>query len=194
MKHALPLIATFVLTLTVSGRGASADAAESILREAVGQVLSVTEASPGGPAMANQLQPILERHICFESMTRRAVGPGWRQFSSAQRTEATRLFTQLIIRSYSDQFTPGESPKIQYLKAAAPAPGRAEIPTTVAYRGSRYTVTYRMEDRGRWMVTDILAEGVSLVANYRAQFDELFRRGGAQAVLESLQQSVNRRS
>jgi phospholipid transport system substrate-binding protein len=48
-----------------------------------------------------------------------------------------------------------------------------------------------MEDRsGHWLVTDILAEGVSLVANYRAQFDDLFKKGGAAAVLASLKDSV----
>ena len=49
-----------------------------------------------------------------------------------------------------------------------------------------------MEDRGRWLVTDILAEGVSLVANYRAQFDELFKKGGVSAVLDSLKNSLSR--
>jgi phospholipid transport system substrate-binding protein len=49
-----------------------------------------------------------------------------------------------------------------------------------------------MEDRGKWMVTDILAEGVSLVANYRAQFDALVKKGGAGAVIASLKQSVER--
>lgn len=186
-----------ILILAVSGGGAAAastEQAEKTLREAVDQVLSVTKKSQGGRAMADKLQPILVKNICFESMTRRAVGPGWRQFTPAQRAEATKLFTRLIIRSYSDRFTPGESPEIQFQKTASPAPGRVEIPTTVIYRGSRYVVTYRMEHRNRWLVTDILAEGVSLVANYRAQFDDLFRKGGASAVLESLQQSVNRQT
>jgi phospholipid transport system substrate-binding protein len=60
------------------------------------------------------------------------------------------------------------------------------------YKGSRYNIVYRMENRGQWLVTDILAEGVSLVANYRAQFDELFKKGGAAAVLDSLEESVAR--
>jgi phospholipid transport system substrate-binding protein len=114
----------------------------------------------------------------------------WRQFTPAQQQEATRLFTKLIIRSYSNKFTPGEQPSINYLKGKSPAPGKIEIPTTIVYRGSRYSIVYRMEDRGRWLVTDILAEGVSLVANYRAQFDELYKKGGVTAVLDSLKQSA----
>jgi phospholipid transport system substrate-binding protein len=171
--------------------GSTADA-QTALRTAVDDVLAVTEKSKGGAAMANKLEPILRSRVCFESMTRRAVGPGWRQFTPAQRDEATRLFTKLIIRTYSDKFTPGEQPDVKLLQATSPAAGKVEIPTSVIYKGSRYTVTYRLEDRGKWLITDILAEGVSLVANYRAQFDELVKKGGAVAVIDSLRQSVGR--
>jgi len=171
---------------------ASTADAEASLRKAVDQVLAVTQKSKGGRSMAEQIQPILERHVCFESMTRRAVGPGWRQFTPQQQAEATRLFTKLIIRSYSNKFTPGEQPQIKYLKPTTPGAGKVEIPTSTVYKGSRYSVTYRLEDRGRWLITDILAEGVSFVANYRAQFDALVKKGGAVAVLDSLKQSVGR--
>ena len=168
---------------------AAADA-ETTLRQGMDEVLAVAEHSKGGRPMADKLQPILEKRVCFESMTRRAIGPGWRQFTPAQQQEATRLFTKLIIRSYSNKFTPGEQPEVNYLKGKSPAPGKIEIPTTILYKGSRYSIVYRMEDRGRWLVTDILAEGVSLVANYRAQFDELYKKGGVTAVLDSLKQSA----
>ena len=163
---------------------------ESTLREGMDQAIGVANQSEGGRALADQLQPILEQRVCFESMTRRAIGPGWKEFSAAQRDEATKLFTKLIIRSYSNKFTPGEKPEVKYLKASAQGPGKVEIPTTMLYKGSRYSIVYRMENRGKWLVTDILAEGVSLVANYRAQFDELFKKGGVDAVMSSLKKSV----
>ena len=190
MKRAvLTLLLTSALVVLSS---ASTEDAETALRTTVDQVLAVTNKAKGGRTMAEQLTPILVRHICFESMTRRAVGPGWRQFTPEQKTEATDLFTKLIIRSYSEKFTPGEHPEIKYLKATSPGAGKVEIPTTTVYKGSRYNVTYRLEDRGKWLVTDILAEGVSFVANYRAQFDALVKKGGAVAVLDSLRQSVAR--
>lgn len=187
------LSVTMAVLLAVFDASAAATGdAENALRKAVDEVLSVTRKSKGGRAMADQLQPILVRHVCFESMTRRAVGPGWRQFTPQQQAEATKLFTQLIIRSYSEKFTPGQQPDIEYLKASSPGAGKVEIPTSTVYKGSRYTITYRLENRGKWLVTDILAEGVSFVANYRAQFDELVKKGGAVAVLDSLKQSVSR--
>jgi phospholipid transport system substrate-binding protein len=175
-----------------SATGVAAADAEATLREGMDEVLAVTDKSQGGRKMADDLEPILVRRICFESMTRRAVGPGWRQFTPAQQQEATKLFTKLIIRSYSNKFTPGEKTEVEYLKGTSPASGKMEIPTTILYKGSRYSIVYRMENRGKWLVTDILAEGVSLIANYRAQFDDLFKKGGVSAVLASLKDSVAR--
>jgi phospholipid transport system substrate-binding protein len=190
MKLAL-LTLVLASALAVVTRASNEDA-ETALRAAVDQVLTVAQKAKGGSSMADQITPVLLRHVCFESMTRRAVGPGWRQFTPEQKAEATKLFTKLIIRSYSEKFTPGEQPDTKYLKSSSPGAGKVEIPTITVYKGSRYNVTYRMEDRGKWMVTDILAEGVSLVANYRAQFDALVKKGGAVAVIASLKQSVER--
>lgn len=187
----LPVIASLLLA---ASSNAATDGAEKALRQSINEVLAVTEKSSGGPGLAEQLEPILERSISFEAMTRRAVGFGWRQFSREQQAEATHLFSKLIIRTYSAKFTPGQQLDTQYLKPTSPAQGKVEIPTTVLYKGSRYAITYRLEDSGGWLVTDILAEGVSLVANYRAQFDALFKKGGAPAVIESLKQSVSRSS
>ena len=190
MKLAL-LTLVLASALAVVTRASNEDA-ETALRAAVDQVLTVAQKAKGGSSMADQITPVLLRHVCFESMTRRAVGPGWRQFTPEQKAEATKLFTKLIIRSYSEKFTPGEQPDTKFLKSSSPGAGKVEIPTITVYKGSRYNVTYRMEDRGKWMVTDILAEGVSLVANYRAQFDALVKKGGAGAVIASLKQSVER--
>jgi phospholipid transport system substrate-binding protein len=190
MKLAL-LTLVLASALAVVTRASNEDA-ETTLRAAVDQVLTVAQKAKSGSSMADQITPVLLRYVCFESMTRRAVGPGWRQFTPDQKAEATKLFTKLIIRSYSEKFTPGEQPDTKFLKSSSPGAGKVEIPTITVYKGSRYNVTYRMEDRGKWMVTDILAEGVSLVANYRAQFDALVKKGGAGAVIASLKQSVER--
>lgn len=186
-----PAFWLLMLAAIAATRAEAADA-ETTLREGMEEVLAVTAHSPGGRQMADDLEPILVRRISFEAMTRRAVGPGWRQFTPAQQEEATRLFTKLIIRSYSNKFTPGQKAEVKYLKGTSPAPDKMEVPTTILYKGSRYSIVYRMENHGKWLVTDILVEGVSLVANYRAQFDDLFKKGGAQAVLKSLKDSVAR--
>lgn len=187
-KNCLTLL--LVAAAGAFAQAAPADEAEAAVREGVAQVLAVTQKSQGGLPMAAQLQPVLEPRISFEAMTRRAIGPGWRQFTPAEQSEAVRLFTKLVIRNYSKKFTPGEQPEVKYLKPTVPAPGKVEVPTTMLYKGNRYTVLYRLESHGgKWLVTDMQVEGVSFIANYRAQFDALFKKGGTAAVMDSLRQS-----
>jgi len=190
MRRLFPIL-LFAMMVAWSLSAFAADAEET-LREGMDKAIAVAEHSRGGRDMADQLQPILVKYVSFEAMTRRAIGPGWRQLAPAQQQEAVKLFTKLIIRTYSNKFTPGAKTLVDYRKASSPGTGKMEIPTIMTYRDTRYNVVYRMEDRGsQWVITDILAEGVSLVANYRAQFDELFKKGGASAVLDSLRQSVS---
>ncbi len=185
------LLILAALTLLHGTASASTAEAEKRLQNAVSEVLAVADASSGNNAMVESLRPILQKHMSFDAMTRRAVGPGWRQFTDDQQKSAIRLFTTLIIRTYSSKFTPGEHAVIKFNAATAPAPGRVEVPTTLLYQGSHYSVTYRMEETEGWRVTDVVIEGVSLVANYRSQFDAEFKKGGASAVVGALSQSVD---
>jgi phospholipid transport system substrate-binding protein len=164
--------------------------AEKRLQSAISEVLSTADVAPSGSALAGSLRPVLQKYISFDAMTRRAVGPGWRQFTQDQRKKATQLFTTLLIRKYSSKLIPGEHPTIKFRTASAPAPGRVEVPTTLLYQGSQYNVTYRMEESEGWRITDVLVEGVSFVANWRAQFDAQFKKGGSNAVISALSQTV----
>ncbi len=170
---------------------ASTPDAENSLKKSVGEVVAIAKDSKSPDALRESLSPVLMKSISFDTMTRRAIGPGWRQFTESQQKEATRHFTTLIIRTYSSKFTPGESPEISYKTAHSPAPGRVEIATTTLYKGSKYEVTYRLEETGSWRITDVMIEGASLVANYRTQFDAEFKEGGVDAVLNALKKSVS---
>lgn len=189
MTIRLTLLASLIFLCGAAS--ASTDDAEKRLKSAVDEVLAIADKAPDRAALQTSLRPVLKNHLSFDAMTRRAVGPGWRQFTPAQQSEAIRLFTTLIIRTYSDKFTPGEHPEVLFKAASAPAPGRVEVPTTLLYQGSRYSVTYRLEEAESWRITDVVIEGVSMVANYRSQFDSEFKKGGADAVVAALSQSAD---
>ena len=188
MRSLYLILASFAL---VHGNlSASTLEAEKFLKKAVTEVAQIADHSQNSSALAASVCPVLMNVISFELMTRRAVGPGWREFTEAQKKEATDLFATLIIRTYSSKFTPGEFPEITYKPAIVPASGRVEIPTRILYRGSQYEVIYRQEDSVAWRITDVVIEGVSLIATYRTQFDSQFKQGGAPAVISALKKSV----
>lgn len=173
---------------------ASPAEAQQRLKAAVDEVLAISDGASSRDALMTKARPVLQKHISFDIMTRRAVGVGWRQFSGDQQKKAVQLFTTLVIRTYSSKFTPGERAAVTYKKALTPAAGRVDVPTDLVYKGSRYNVTYRMEQESGWRIVDVVIEGVSMVANYRSQLDATFKKGGAAAVISSLENSVSRQS
>ena len=189
-RHLLVLI-SLVPILGISA-SSSSEEAQQRLRAAIDQVLGIAGKASSQAALVERVGPVLEKNISFSAMTRRAIGPGWREFNGEQQKKAISLFTKLVIRSYCNKFTLGEHPQIQYKSAVSPAAGRVDVTTTTIYQGNRYGVIYRMEQEDGWRATDIVIEGVSMVANYRTQLDPVFKKGGAAAVLTSLEQSVAR--
>ncbi|MEI6345284.1 MAG: ABC transporter substrate-binding protein [Verrucomicrobiota bacterium] len=189
MKHLF--VTALLLVCPVALNASDNSAAETRLKSSIDQVVTIAKNASDRSTLIAHVKPVLEHILSFETMTRRAVGPGWREFTPDQQAEAVRLFTTLILRTYTAKFTPGEYPSVIYKTATSPSPGRVEIPTTAMYRGSRYEVVYRLEEKDGWTITDIVIEGVSMVASYRTQFDEEYKQGGAVAVLASLHRAVS---
>jgi len=190
-----PLFAAVSFGLFLLSARASTQDAEAFLKNCVNEVVGIASKSKTSAELAERVRPVLVRTISFPDMTRLAIGPGWRAFSEGDREQATALFTSLIIRTYSSKFTPGELPEVAYKSTVSPAPGKVEVATNALYQGSRYEVVYRLSDlpgKG-WRITDVVIEGVSMVRNYRDQFDAQFKSGGAPAVIDSLEKTVESR-
>jgi phospholipid transport system substrate-binding protein len=160
------------------------------LHSEVDQVLALAYSGQSSEALVDRARPLLEKDFSFELVTRQAIGPGWRQFTASDQQKITDLFTRLVIRIYSARVVGTQRPNIIYGKMITLAPDRCEIPTRVTAPNSDkpYSVTYRLINLpSGWRSYDVLIEGVSFVANYRAQFDELAQRGGAAAIIKALE-------
>ena len=159
------------------------------LRSEVDQVLALAYSGQSSETLAERVRPLLEKDFSFDLVTRQAIGPGWRQFTAGEQQKVTDLFSRLVIRIYAARVVGTQRPNITYGKTVTLAGDRCEIPTRVtAPNGEPYVVVYRLINlSGGWRIYDVLIEGVSFVANYRAQFDDLVRRGGAAAVIKTLE-------
>jgi len=193
MRFARFLLA-FIASFTAFAAVAATPTADplTVLRSAVDEVLAtIYRGKPSEQPFSVQLRPVLEKNFSFDLITRRAVGPGWRQFTPAQQQRATVLFTELMIRTYADRFEAGIQPGITYATPVELAPNKRELPTTIDYAGKKYSVSYRMElVSDQWRICDVIIEGVSMIANYRAQFDPMFQRGGAAEIIRSLEEKI----
>jgi phospholipid transport system substrate-binding protein len=171
-------------------RAASGDDAATMLRGSVEEVLSIAYSGRQNETLATRVRPVLEKCFSFDIVTRQAMGPGWRQFSAADQKHVTDLFSELLIRTYSARVVGTQRPKIVFGSPVATGSDRCEISTRVTTSTSNdpITVVYRMTKLAAgWRIYDVLIEGVSFVANYRAQFDEIIQKGGAGAAIRTLE-------
>ena len=166
--------------------------AEQMLQTTTREFLAIMYQPPaGGALLTERTRPVLEKYFNFALLTRRAVGPGWRQFTPEQQERITRLLTEVVIRSYCSHFDTNLRSQITYAAPVALAPDRCELPTTIVYAGRNIAVSYRAERLPEgWRCYDVIVEGVSLVANYRAQFTALSAKGGAAAIIHALDENL----
>lgn len=176
-------------------RAAPTDDAKTALASGIEEVSAAIRERPAQANLIALLDSLVDKHFAFSTTTRLAVGPAWRDFKPEQQAKVVTLFSRLVIRTYADRVTGDTSPKIVYGQPVELKAGRVEIPTTTTSAGQTYSVAYRLElDResqpARWRVYDVVAEGVSLISNYRSQFDPIVKKSGAPGLLETLEAKV----
>ena len=160
------------------------------LHSEVDQVLTLAYSGQSSETLAERARPLLEKDFSFDLVTRQAIGPGWRQFTASDQQKVINLFSRLVIRIYAARVVGTQRPNITYGKTVTLAPDRCEIATQVSTpNGDKpFSVVYRLINlSGSWRIYDVLIEGVSFVANYRAQFNDMVQRGGAAAVIKALE-------
>jgi phospholipid transport system substrate-binding protein len=112
----------------------------------------------------------------FTETAKRALGRHWQGLSDKDRREFTTLFTDLIERAYISKIERYSGERIAYAGESVDS-GLATVRTRfVTKQGTEIPVDYRMQQRGdRWLVYDVSVEGVSLINNYRTQFDKIIQ-------------------
>jgi phospholipid transport system substrate-binding protein len=127
-----------------------------------------------------------------------AFGRHWRTATPADQQEFTQLLGDMLERSYisrlaSSQASLGGGAQIQYLGESIEG-DEAFVWTAVARRNSgEILLGYRMIERdGRWKVRDVIVDGVSVAANYRAQIERVLEAASVPELLVQMREKVGR--
>jgi phospholipid transport system substrate-binding protein len=147
------------------------------LREYTDQVINVLD----DPALARQDRRAAVRKIAHEAFdvaetAQRVLARHWQARTPAEREEFTQLFADLLERTYIARMDEYGGERIRYLSESIDGSLASVRARIVTRNGNEVAVESRMNLRGdRWLIYDILIENVSLVANYRSQFDRIVR-------------------
>lgn len=178
-------IGLFVLTLALQGRSvpeAFAGAPTDQLRSRVDRVLTMLgdgDAKRDRPHERRAaLKKIADDIFDWEETAKRSLGSHWQQRTPDERGEFVRLFAELLGRSYLSKIETYDGEKIGYTGDTMEGDQAVVRTKIINKQGTEILVAYRMllRDGDRWKVFDVEIEGVSLIANYRTQFNNLLRR------------------
>ena len=122
----------------------------------------------------DKLKEVIYQRFDFTEMARRSLGSEWRRRSPEEQREFVKLFTGLLERAYLDNIESYNGEKFRYLKEQEDN-NQAQVDTKiVGNKGQEFSVNYRLHNRnGDWKVYDVVIEDISLVNNYRSQFNRM---------------------
>ena len=144
----------------------------------------------GNPAKVKQLiEAKLAPHFDFARMTALAMGKNWRAATPEQQKQLTEQFKSLLVRTYSGALTNYRDNTMNY-KPLRSNPGDTDVivRTEVTRPGQApVQIDYSMEKTPEgWKAYDVIVAGVSLVTNYRDEFNEQIKRGGVDGLIKAL--------
>jgi len=136
----------------------------------------------------------LQGQFSFDAISRRALGRAWNRFEPGQQSRFVDLFTELLLQSYTSGLEGdalSKRPSVSWEGQRELRPGLLQVDSTVAFNDMTFPANYRMVNlEGEWVVYDMIVEGVSLVGNYRQQFNSMMQRGSPEDLLTSLEKRV----
>ena len=165
------------LTATVAAALTPTETVKSRVDEAL-QSLS-PKANPGADAAERRRADIrraADTLFDFPDMSKRALGRHWTDRTAAEREEFTRLFTDLIARTYIGKIDRYAGESIAYVGERVDGNEASVRSQVVTAKGSQIPVEYRLHRANDvWSAYDVLIENVSLVGTYRSQFDRVIK-------------------
>ena len=135
----------------------------------------------------DQLRQILFARFDFAEMAKRALGPHWRRRTPQEQEDFVQLFTDVLERAYADIIESYSDEKVVYLNERIDG-GFADVGSKiVTARGEEYSIYYKAHRvSNEWKIYDVVAENISLVNNYRSQFNRVIAKSSYEELLRRL--------
>jgi len=195
-RQAVRLLLAVVLVLASVPYGWAGQAQDQ-LKGAIDRVVSTLDS----PALRGDgkiterraaVRKIADEIFDFGEIARRSLGRYWQPLTEPQRTEFVGLFADLLERSYISKIELYGGEKIIYSGERVEGDLATVSTKIITKNGTEVPVDYRLFKKGdRWMIYDVNIEGISLVSNYRTQFNKIIQTNGYNALVERMKVKQN---
>ena len=138
-----------------------------------------------------KLRPIYDRMFNDVELSKRTLARNWNSMNVAQRKEFVLLFRQVLEKAYIDKILAYTNEKIVFDRETMVSGSQAEVQTRIVTSSKEIPISYRVILKGSdWKVYDVVIENVSLVLNYRTQFNDILAKNTIEHLLETLRKKV----
>ena len=194
MNRTTCLVCTVLLIATFARAGVPTDQ----IRKTTDEILKVVQEHRGDEddvveKRRGAIREIVGHRFDWESMAQRSLGRHWRSGNEAQKSEFVDLFSQLLEDTYMEKVEGYSGEEVVYENERKDGEYARVFVKILNNTGKEISVEYRVKNNGgNWLVYDVVIEGVSLVKNYRSQFNSLMARGDFNEMLEKLRKKIEK--
>jgi phospholipid transport system substrate-binding protein len=197
MRLKATLLISLVAIMICAALPAYAGAPTEEIRTAVDQGIEILksaklDSSKQRAQVISQLREIVYTRFDFEEMAKRSLGSHWRRLNPQQQKEFVSAFTELLETTYADKIDLYEGQQVEYIGETIDK-NYAEVNTRVIGKNRQtYTVDYKLHEiGGKWRIYDVVAENISLVNNYRSQFNRVVVNSSIEELIKRIRQKSN---
>ena len=187
----LSVLIIFVLSIPVYA-GVPMTTAEASVNRVLDVLRDAKLKSPAAKEIKKENLRIIYKDMFDEiEFSKRTLTRNWNKFSPAERVEFVKLFEQILEKSYIDKILDYSNEKVDFYKESMLSDNQAEIQTKIITSSKEIPIFYRMILKdSKWKVYDVVVENVSLVQNYRTQFNDILGKNTPEQLLEILRKKV----
>ena len=136
-----------------------------------------------------QLRQVVSSRFDFAEMARRSLGSQWRKLSPKEQEEFVRLFTDLLERAYIDRIEAYSDEKFAYIRENLDKDYAEVMSRIVTNKGEEFSLNYKVHLVGsEWKVYDVVVENISLVNNYRSQFNRIITNSSYEELIRKMKE------
>lgn len=158
------------------------------LKQTIDRVLAILK-DPGlkESERRKRIRDTADNRFDWTAMARSAMGIYWRERTSAEKREFSRLFADLIENSYMHKIEQYSGEKIRYHGDSTDDGYGAVKVSIITHKGTEIPMTYWLtEKKGKWLIYDVSIEGISMVNNYRSQIRNIMTNSSYEELVKRL--------
>ena len=188
----LALIVVVLVAFVTASRASATDATAQLsatMNEFVTILVNTPVAELRQTGLPDKALKLINSRFDFSEMTKRSLGPHWNALEANEQQEFIDAYTQLVLRFFGRSVRAAGDETIQYKREVRD--GILASVETKVVSGSRddFAIDYRLHDiDGQWKVYDVLIDHISIVNNYRAQFERVIAKSSVKELLQRMKQ------